>query len=359
MNIIFYCGKSHENWSPKSIKTGIGGSEEATIYLAEEFVKLGHKVVVYNQCGQDAGTYNGVEYKSYLNYMNNACDVLIVWRSPTLHADIIKLSKAKQTYLWLHDTISEYEVLPIINMVNKVIVLSTYHQNLYSHIPFDKLMVSQNGVNLSQFDKKVKRNPKKIIWTSSYDRGLKELLEMWTAIKLSEPEAELHIYYGWNTMEKILGKNSEQYKIFRDVIEQLFDQEGVYHHGRVGHKEIAETFLSAGVWAYPTSWPEISCISAMKAQVAGAIPVVIPTAAVSETVKWGLTTNWSYDHFNSDNLPEKILDNFADLTIKALDEKFQKRIRRKMMEDARSKYSWGKVAREWTNEFLKTKQEQK
>jgi glycosyltransferase involved in cell wall biosynthesis len=352
MKILFYCGPSLENWSPESVKTGIGGSEEATIYLSEKLTDLGHRVFVFNQCKKKQ-VFNKVTYVPYKQYKNDEADVLIIWRSPKLFSQIIQDSSAKQKYVWLHDTIAEHEVLPIINQVDKIIVLSTYHQNLYPHIPAEKLFVSQNGVNLEPFNKKLKRNPKKIIWTSSYDRGLKELLEMWTSIKLAEPEAELHIYYGWNTMEKILG-NSQQYKIFHDMIEQLMDQEGVTHHARVGHEELAEAFLTSGVWAYPTNWPEISCISAMKAQIAGAIPVVIPTAAVAETAKWGLTTNWSYDHFNGE-LPEKILDEFSDLVIMALNPKFQQKIRKKMMEDTRKRYSWGSVAQDWSNMFLTTK----
>ena len=48
-------------------------------------------------------------------------------------------------------------------------------------------------------------------------------------------------------------------------------QPGVTFHGMVGHMALSEALASSGVLAYPTSFPEISCITAMKAQVALAL----------------------------------------------------------------------------------------
>jgi len=349
MKIIFYIGKSIESWSPKSVATGIGGSEEATIQMAKNLSSLGNEVVVYNRCDKDCGSYDGVEYRDYKKYKNDKCDILIFWRGGDKYIDLIKSARAKKQYIWLHDTTPEAEILPVVYLVDKIMVLSLYHRSLYPNIPNEKMFITQNGVDISQFNQKVKRNPKKIIYMSSYDRGLKELLETWTTIKLAEPEAELHIFYGWQTMKKILDKKT--FKVYKEYLENLFSQEGVYHHGRVGHIELAKQILSSGVWAYPTHWPEISCISSMKAQVGGAIPVVIPTAAVAETTRWGLTTNWSYDHFPNREIPEKVFDMFADLVIKALNPRYQNKYREEMMADARERFDWKKVAKDWQKEF--------
>lgn len=349
MKIIFYIGKSVESWSPKSVATGIGGSEEATIQMAKNLALLGNDVSVYNLCGENCGEYDGVKYIDYRKYNNDPADVLILWRGGKVYLDIIKNSKAKKKYIWLHDTTEEAEILPVVYLVDKIMVLSLYHRSLYPHIENEKMFITRNGVDISQFDQKVKRNPKKIIYMSSYDRGLKELLEMWASVKLAEPEAELHIFYGWQTISKILDK--KVFRVFKDYIENFFNQEGVYHHGRVGHLELAKEILSSGVWAYPTHWSEISCISSMKAQVGGAIPVVVPTAAVAETTRWGLTTNWSYDHFPNRELPEGVFDDYIDLLIKALNPKYQEKYRKEMMEDARKRYDWREVAKDWQKEF--------
>jgi hypothetical protein len=44
-----------EDWSPLSVNKGIGGSEEAIIYLSQELVNLGYQVTVFNRCGDMEG----------------------------------------------------------------------------------------------------------------------------------------------------------------------------------------------------------------------------------------------------------------------------------------------------------------
>ena len=36
-----------EDWSPLSLNKGIGGSEEAIIYLSQELVKLGYQITIF------------------------------------------------------------------------------------------------------------------------------------------------------------------------------------------------------------------------------------------------------------------------------------------------------------------------
>jgi hypothetical protein len=59
---------------------------------------------------------------------------------------------------------------------------------------------------------------------------------------------------------------------------------GVTEHGRVSHQELATAMSRIKVWAYPTEFTEIHCITALKANQAGLIPVVALVAALKETV---------------------------------------------------------------------------
>ena len=248
-NIIFYCGNSFEEWSPKSEGAGIGGSEEAVINMARELAKLGNKVTVYNKCGDDEGTYDGVKYENYEYFDDVKCDVLVFWRQPSYVFELKTRYNATQTFLWLHDTMPEHEILPVKHDLTGIFVLSGFHASLYPNLR-DKLIRTTNGINLSHFEKKVERDPYKIVYGSSYDRGLKELLEMWGDIKAYEPRATLNVFYGMKAIQ------DEQ---FRDEIKHLLNQEGVTDLGRISHEKVAKEFLSAGVWAYPCWFPEISC----------------------------------------------------------------------------------------------------
>jgi hypothetical protein len=58
---------------------------------------------------------------------------------------------------------------------------------------------------------------------------------------------------------------------------------GVKEHGRVDHKTLADKYAESKVWAYPTEFPEIHCITALKANMAGCKPVITDVAALKET----------------------------------------------------------------------------
>jgi glycosyltransferase involved in cell wall biosynthesis len=319
MNIVFYCGASQEPWSPKSIERGIGGSEEMTIRLAEHLGIFGNQVTVYNNCSDEEGEYGNVKYENYEYFENVKCDVIIFWRTPQYVYNLRKNYKAKKVYLWLHDCIPQEEILPIKHFIDGLFVLSGYHSTLYPLLK-DKYIITQNSVDLSIFDQKVKRNPKKIVYGSSYDRGLKELLEMWPEIKIAEPEATLEYFYGTVGIDKQIEAGNTEFTRFKEEIEYLSKQDGVKCLGRLSHKEVAKEYLSAGVWCYPCWFPEISCITAMHAQIGGAIPVITPTSALMETVKWGLTTREPRDEKGSmpwgTHMNSKQMDEFVRLTVK-------------------------------------------
>lgn len=356
MTIGIFCGDSWETWSPPSVTKGIGGSEEAVIYLTRELAKLGHTVYVWNKCDAP-GTYDGVEYIDYLDYDERPVDVLVGWRNE----QAFKYGKNyKLGYLWLHDTQDSRKVLEAMKLgANKVMVLSRYHRRLYPMLRNEQLFLTRNGINVADFDQDVARVPHRMFWGSSYDRGLREVLENWPKIKLEIPDATLHIAYGWETREKMARANGpdsvKQFERVKADTEKLMDQEGITHLGRISHEQVAKELLEADVWGYPTWWPEISCITAMKAQAGGAIPVVAPTAAVAETVQYGMKTDRGYYHDLTMNvtMPSELIEQWVDAVLRVMRSEDREEYRQKMMSWARGYFSWEKVAQEWVAEFAK------
>ena len=49
--IAIFCGEGYEEWGPHPLDKGMGGSEEAIVYLAPQLQKLGYKITV---CGAAA-----------------------------------------------------------------------------------------------------------------------------------------------------------------------------------------------------------------------------------------------------------------------------------------------------------------
>src|SRR3990172_5678236 len=131
------------------------------------------------------------------------------------------------------------------------------------------------------------RNPKLCIYGSSYDRGLEHLLKLWPNVVKEVPDAKLEIFYGWFLFDRVFGDNPER-QAWKEKINKLMEQQGITHLGRISHGACVEEHKKAGIWTYPTHFGEINCITAMRAQVYGSIPVVIDYAALHETVQYGI-----------------------------------------------------------------------
>lgn len=351
MKIDFYCGPSHEAFSPKSSEEGRGGSEEMVIGLSKELAKIkGNKVTVWNRCLDDEGEYDGVTYKNYDEFDVKETDILVVWRSPELYLTH-KLDKVKgKKYLWLHDTMPQLDVIPYLFAYDGIFCLSEWHKGFYIQLTpptlRNRFIVTRNAVDLAHFDQKVERDPYTMVYGSLYNRGLLELLSIWPIIKSEVPEAKLRIFYGWQTLEKILPM--EEYLKFKKEMEFHMDQEGVTHLGRISHKEVMKEMLGAGIWAYPClNFNEVSCITAMRAQIAGAVPVVVPRAALAETVKYGLKFGRAKDN-------GELLKMFTQGLIKALkDHKGQEAMRKLMMKNAPEMFSFEGLAKQWQEVFAR------
>lgn len=335
-SIAYYAATDLEPWTPKNLDQGIGGSEEAIIYLSREWVKLGYKVVVFTNTGADEGVYDGVEYRHYHRFNHkDQFDVLIGWRNPLFFKN--NVFNARLILLDLHD--DHYQSrgdFDIWQKVDYLMVKSMYQRERLPDIPDHKFIVVGNGIDVEMLAKvKVKKKRYKVFYGSSYNRGLETILEMWPEIRKAEPLAELHICYGWQTFDSLLSHNP-YWQEWKRKIEVMMQQDGIVHHGRMGKKELYEIAGSCGVWAYPTNFEEISCITGMYCQALGTIPVYYNYAALQETVKYGE----SIEPGNKQKYLETLIN-----TIKNPKD-YQKSI-----ETAQKRLSWSSVANEWINIF--------
>ncbi len=351
--IAILCGPGFEPWTPKSIEKGLGGSEEAVVYLAQELNKLGWKVTVYAHPEGEEGDYDGVRYENY--YKLNTDDLfnhLILWRGIGF-ADVKPKTRGK-TILWMHDMPNVPDFTPErIKFIDKIAVLSEYHRDqikMYENeqfveLPQEKFFLTRNGIP----DLGIKNwtgDPHRMCYVSSPDRGLIYLLKNWERIRTEVPDATLHVYYGFE-MYDFIHRNNPAKLAFKQKILDLMKQEGITFHGRLGHKELVEEMNKCGVWAYPTDFTEISCISAMKAQAVGAVPVVTNFAALKETVKNGIKVDVDIQ----DKEGQKIyVDALCELL---LDPARQQEMRK--LEWSQDCFSWVKVAQQW-NDLLRDTQ---
>ncbi len=353
--IAIIYGPGFEKWSPKNVGHGIGGSEEAVIYLSRELARRGYKVTVYGDPQEDAGEYDGVTYKQWYELnIKDEFNILIIWRAIGF---IDNALSAKQTYLWMHDVPANPSFTEErMKKIDKIFVLSQFHRSLLRmykdkkliEVPEEKVFVTANGILPVVINKKWERDPYKIIYSSSYDRGLVYLLNMWPDIKKEVPEAHLEIFYGWNLYDTVHANNPARAR-WKAQMQELMGQDGITERGRVGHTELNKEFATSGIWAYSCAFEEISCISGMRAQSTGAIPVVTNYAALKETVQYGVKVDADITDFDGQEKYEK------ELIAMLKDTKQQEEIRGEMMSWAQEKFLWSKVAESWDEVFKNKK----
>lgn len=266
-NVVIYTGPAWERWDFRNVDNGgIAGSETWATELARAFSRLGYRVKIFADCPEQGimdGDIEYLHYGSWGDYIEqNWIDYFISSRTTdTLRFPV----RAGKVYVMIHDVwlLSERTQL-FLDKVDKFCVLSEWHRDFvkgYHGIPDDKLWVTSNGLDFGRFEiNGIEREPYRLVYSSSPDRGLDTLLYLFDFMRAEVPELELHIYYGFDNWEKsILLKDDQEQKKKAEEIRAAMKKAGVFYHGRVGQKELAKEFLKSSLWAYPSDFEESFC----------------------------------------------------------------------------------------------------
>lgn len=350
--VALYCPMGRMSWGPHSLESGVGGSEEAAILLSRELTKRGCHVEIYGQperqdFGQDE---HGVVWLPQYAYRDEPVDVFIAWRHPRAS----KLApSAGMRVLWLHDVVKSSDFTPEnLETTDLVFCLSQFHARPLASVPgwSEKVVITKNGMSEEYLaDPKPVRRRHSFAYYSSMDRGVDLVLELWPQIKAELPDANLDIYYGFTQVYLDMMKSLPHLRDLKTKIEGLLEKsESVIWHGMVGQKKLAESMANTEFWLYPTSWPETSCITAMKCQAMGCIPITsrYQDSGVPETTQFDL---------GPPGRPGMIRDDAtwqrewlaAVLAAAKKPPQAHEAFRQEMSRWARKTYSWSTVADDW------------
>jgi glycosyltransferase involved in cell wall biosynthesis len=215
----------------------------------------------------------------------------------------------------------------------------------------EQVLQTRNGIDFTRFAAEVERNPKKVVYSSSPDRGLPVLLSVWPEIRKRVPDAELHVFYGFFNWRKIAEARNDQEQLRGiDFLEkQLADlaSHGVHNRGKVDQVTLAHEFTTAGVWAHPTWFTETSCLTAMEAQAAGLRIVTSSIAALNETVgDYGVL-------LDGDWLTPEYQARFVDEVVRAIEapEGEWKKAREEIKARAFRDFDLDELAEDWVRMF--------
>lgn len=350
LDIVIWTGPAWEKWSPYSIsKGGIGGSETAACYMAWELKRLGHRVRVYSDIERNV-TCEGVDFIQYEEARTNPalldCDVFVSSRQPYM----LELPfRSKLRLLWVHDIHvggRSDQLDAQLARADRILCLSKWHKEfflkMYPSLSPEKIFVTRNGIDTTRYLEEPHKEGNRLIYSSSANRGLTTALDILPRIRAEVPDAELHVYYGFETWRAFAEKHARNELPEIDAIEKrVKETPGVVYHGRVGQHELAKAQLASKVWMYPTDFTETSCITAMESQAAGCVPVTTALAALEETVHHGIV-------IKGKNSQPDYQDLYVSEVVKLLkDDEHREKFARAARKEALRRHPWSRVASEW------------
>jgi glycosyltransferase involved in cell wall biosynthesis len=320
---------------------GVGGAEYGLLSLAEQFVKDGHEVVIYNQAGGVEIEQAGIVFKNLNQVMGGDPDrILIAFRSPN---DRIMAAKAEKKLWWSTDqhTIGSFKNFG--RQVEFIITISPFHTDY--HIKTYGFSPSKIGhIDLGVRDDylpygKVEKKKNMCIFCSVPDRGLHVLYQSWGRIKSAVPDATLVItsdYRLWG----LPSPNNHKHRLMWATAD------GVSFLGKVSRDELVTLQMSAEILSYPSTYEELFCVSVAECGVAGAYPVTSTKGAVPTTNQWGTS-------IIGDPTRPEFIPGFAGRIISLLtdDREFLESQQKIMMKEARERFSWERIAKKWYRLF--------
>lgn len=368
-DIVFYCGMTSEEWNPEISKVkGIGGSEEAIINLAKGLSIKGWNVEVYNSCGFEEKVFDGVKYKPFWMWnFRDKQDIVVIWRSPKpLDYNI----NADKIYIDLHDTVSEQEFTEErLSKIEKIMVKSKAHRNLFPNIEDDKFMIIPNGVDLSLFNQEIERDPYYIVNFSSPDRSLSACIDILKEVRKRvskdiRSKIKFGWFYGWQVFDvsRISAEEQKWAKEIKEKFEECKKEGWVIGGKRINHQQVAIENLKAGALLYPSEFYEIDWIGGSKAQIAGCLPITSNFASIGEKVKFGIKipSKKTIDDWDKDILCDfSVKDNkemYINAVIDYLNHVYDyQQERLNMQEWAKNKFNLGNIVDEWDGVFKASK----
>lgn len=348
--VSFFCGRTLQEWYAETpYKEGIGGSETAVVEVTKRLAKKGFKPVVYGTPGSMEGEYDGVLYLNWERWRaDEKPEHFVSWRNPRITLD---KPQAEHKWFWAHDlnyaggiteeTIGGFDgILPVSDWHGE------YLQRLYPFLKEKRFLTMPNGINLERFEEAKKRadrkQPWRMIWPSSPDRGLAVLLDIWHIIKLVEPAAELHVFYGFDNLQKLADSGNAISKSIMESLKPRLDQDGVYLRGKVNQDDLAIEMMQSELWLYPTSFLETFCITAVEAMAAdlfcvtsdaGNLPHVIGEAGCCVP---GHSATWSFQ------------DKYLDMVTAFMQDMGVRASYRGVGPERAKQFTWDKAVKSWT-----------
>lgn len=200
------------------------------------------------------------------------------------------LDDTRKKIYWCHDLPQDPESEHLkqggYNKFDRLVFVSNWQMQRYIEmydIPWHKCVVIQNAIRPLDLAPNWSSGPVKLIYHTTPHRGLDILLNVFDRLIQDGEDITLDVYssfkiYGWE-------ERDEQ---FKRLFEYADAHPRINNHGSVPNDEVRAALSSSHIFAYPSKWPETSCLALLEAMSAGLTCVHSNYAALPET-----SANWT------------------------------------------------------------------
>ena len=267
------------------------------------------------------------------------------------NTDYNLLEKDRINVLWMQHFVNQKEAqnLGTKNYVDKldyIVFNSNWNfEKFYYHfkVPENKCLVIRNAIEKIEFQEKPKDKINLIYHTTPW-RGLKHLLKVFKDLNRNDVELTVcssMIIYG-KKFDDVYG---EKYK---RIFEECRNTKKVNYLGFVENKKIIDLLKKMHIYAFPSIWPETSCISAIESMAAGCEIVTTNLGALYETCS-PFGTLVSFDR-NLHNLEKKYKNVLTSSIRNFWSDENQEKLKLQH-KSINATYSWNVRSVEWKNFF--------
>jgi glycosyltransferase involved in cell wall biosynthesis len=343
----------------------LGGSHSALCYLAVELARLGHEITIFN--GVPSSSNRGsVEVEHFENARTpgklNRFDVVVVLNLAIGRTLRHGVGITKPIVLWTGHAHDEQAILPLKDLNERKMwtgfaFVSNWQRGCFERVfsvPREKSRVLRNAVSpafaslLSAENQPwfARGEAPVLFYTSTPFRGLDVLLEAFPTIRRAVPGTRLRVFSSMSVYQVKLENDP-----YRGLYHLCQCMDGVEYIGSVGQSQLARELAAATALAYPSTFPETSCIAVLEAMATGAAVLTTRLGAIPETTN-GLASivDWQ---------PNKaqLSKSFAAMAIKALCDMQKTPVeaaarRNEQMKFIRNNYLWPARAKEWSEWLL-------
>jgi FkbM family methyltransferase len=377
---------------------GLGGSESAVTFIAEELAQIGFSVTVFNNCDIDharPGMYNGVNYRPLAdlaapiefdivissrtvipfvdpaNYHLLGDGRAMVLQNYNIYQNVVE--RAKMRVLWMHDTFclgdNLIEELATSNRITDIFTLSDFHLSYVGtcnhgrrrmfEVLKRKFFITRNGAKSYRSEIDIAAKDRNLfVYNASVTKGMVPLVnDIWPIVKREIPTARLKVIGGYYRFSASSGPDQQEQDWRRMVADPKYATMGIEFTGVIPQREIANILTEASYMIYPCAFPETYGISTLESLLYNTPSITCRFGALEEIaldqacyqIDYPVEPNGLFPDINRAEQVQK----FAAMAVRAYTDTYLHQQKQYYCNSIKDIAGWDSVAIQWKQHFYR------